>query len=497
MGLRPFPGFAHNAHAGRLDCDLYHPSFGGEVSSGWTGGLEDDETGEFDLCLDDQESWSLFLRFPEISDLGNARLRTLSDGSVNVVTGSDSRNISLMELRPGVGSGRLVVPPSINSYDATPTGKWPADLPSDRLSGSCEGLNLRGTPFVFRNGEWERVRPGAELKLGTEIRVVAEATNAPPATYSSGSAVILSHNKVRWRMWCMVLPDAVSNLLDRWAEAIEVSFAQPTDELSLLGVPHSFSWDGPIFPTGHPFIAKVKWAPDEAPGALSLRTPLGSESSSTWRTEESPRYLTFSVRDAGMTTLTANYDRLGSVGIETVPEPTLAEVRKKLGAVQPLQIRIGDTAVTAWQERVSLQPSPGQAELPPIVVFPDYDSLRFDMQWTNEDGVKYDYGLTAQMLQARLLACWGDNADFHISAGAFGSVRLLFIRPNRSQSSPSVSRTMRWAVFANGGRPEPSASSWLRRGLAAANNGFLRGRTSGTSARWLPLLVNEVKRSKK
>ena len=77
---------------------------------------------EFDLCLDDQENWSLFLRFPEISDLGNARLRTLVDGSVNVVTGSDSKSISLMELRPGVGSARLVVPPSINSYDATPTG---------------------------------------------------------------------------------------------------------------------------------------------------------------------------------------------------------------------------------------------------------------------------------------------------------------------------------------------------------------------------------------
>jgi hypothetical protein len=106
MGLRPYPGFAHNAHAGRLDCDLYHPSFGGEVLSGWTGALGDEETGEFDLCLDAQENWSLFLRFPEISDLRNARLRTLAEGAVHVVTGSDSKNISLMELRPGVGSGR-------------------------------------------------------------------------------------------------------------------------------------------------------------------------------------------------------------------------------------------------------------------------------------------------------------------------------------------------------------------------------------------------------
>jgi hypothetical protein len=496
MGLSPYPGFAHNAHAGRLDCDLYHPSFGGEVLSGWTGALEDEKTCEFDMCLDDHENWSLFLRFPEISDLRNARLRTLAEGAVHVVTGSDSRNISLMELRPGVGSGRLVVPPSINSYDATPTGKWPTDLPSDRWSGSCAGLNMRGTPFVFRNGEWERVRPGAELKLGSEIRIVAEATNVPPAMYSSGSAVTISHNKVTWRMWRVVLPDAVSNSLDRWAEAIQVIFAQPTDDLSLLGVPQGFGPHGPIFATGHRFVAKVKWTPDEARGTLSLRTPFGSESSSTWPTEESPTYLSFSVRDAGMTTLTANYDRQGSVGIETAPGSTPAEFRRKLGVVQPLQIRIGDIIATAWQGSVSLSPILKRAGLPPVVITPDYDALRFDVQWTTEDGVKYDYGLTAQMVQDRLLTSWGGDANCRISAGAFGSVRLLFLRPNRSQISPSVSRTMRWAVLANG-RPEPGASSWVRRGLSAAKGGPLRGRTRGTSARWLPLLVNELKRSKK
>ena len=101
MGLSPYPGFAHNAHAARLDCDLYHPSFGGEASTVWAGALEDDGTSEFDLCLDDQENWSIYLRFSEISDIGNTRLRTLADASVNIVTGSDSKNISLMELRPG------------------------------------------------------------------------------------------------------------------------------------------------------------------------------------------------------------------------------------------------------------------------------------------------------------------------------------------------------------------------------------------------------------
>lgn len=496
MGLSPDPGFAHNAHSARPDCELYHPSLGGETSHSWTGALEEDETNRFDLCLDDQENWSLFLRFPEISDLGNTRLRELMAGSVSAVTGNASASISLIDLRPGVGSARLVVPPSMSSYDATPTGKWPSDLPSDRWSGTCPGLNPRGTPFVLRNGEWERVRAGSELKLGSEIRIVAEARNAPPRVCSPEAAVAISHNKLEWRMWRVVLPDAVSVSLDRWAEAIEVNFVIPADELSLIGIPHGFGSVGPVFTAGHRIIAKVKWVPDEALSTLSLRTPLGTESSSTWPTQESPAYLVFSISDVGTTTLTANYDRRGGVSIDTAVGATPAEIRASLNAAQPLKILIGDTPVTAWQEPVSLRPAPGNGDPPKIAISPDYDALRFDMQWTTADGVKYDYGLTAQMVQDRLAASWGRDADFQISAGALGSVRLRFLRPNLSRSTPIVSRAMRWAVLATG-RPEPGASSWASRWFAANKLGSPREKTGRGRGRWFPLMVNEAKRSEK
>ena len=296
-------------------------------------------------------------------------------------------------------------------------------------------------------------------------------------------------------MWRVILPDAVSDALDRWAQAIKVNF-MPADELSVIGVPYGFSSDGPIFTAGHRFIAKVKWAPEEAPATLSLRTPLGSESSSTWPTQESPAYLLFSIRDIGMTTLTANYDRRGSVAIETAAGPEPGGVLKRLNAVQPLQVLVGDTPITAWKDPVSLRPARGQADLPQVAISPDYGALRFNMQWTTEDGVKYDYDLTAQMVQDRLGASWGRYADFEISAGAFGSVRLRFLSPNYSQSAPSVSRAMHWATLASG-RAKPSTGSWIRRSLAVDKNGGLRGRTRETSPRWLPLLVKEVKRAGK
>ena len=90
MGLSPKPGFAHNAHMARHDCDLYHPSFGSDGSESWGEATAVEQISEIDLCLgdpvDDNGTWSLFLRFPEISDLGNARLRALVAGSVSVVT---------------------------------------------------------------------------------------------------------------------------------------------------------------------------------------------------------------------------------------------------------------------------------------------------------------------------------------------------------------------------------------------------------------------------
>jgi hypothetical protein len=499
MGLSPEPGFAHNAHVARQDCHLYHPSFGVESPGSWGEALATEPINEIDLCLDDplddKGTWSLFLRFPEISDLGNARLRALVGGSVSVVTGTSSASISLMDLRPGVGSARLVVPPSMSMYEAAPAGQWPPDLSSDRWTGTGEGLNPRGTPFVLRKGEWERLRNGSELELGREIRIVADVRNAPPLVCSVEALAVKPHSKLEWRVWRVFLPDSISTSLDRWAEAINVTLASPADEVALLGVPQGFDSNGPIFTTGHSFIAKVKWAAGEPSAALSLGTPLGSESTSTWPTQTSPAYMVFGTQDSGSTTLTANYDRRTTETIETAVAPTLDEIRNKLRATARFEIIVGDTTISAWQDPVILRSTAGEAAPALITITPDYEALQFDLQWTAQEGAQYAYGLTAAKVQERLAAAWGQDADFEITAGAFGCIRLRFLRPKRSRDAVSVSRAMRWATLA-GGRTEAGTSTWLRRGLAAKGVS-LRNQARNGSRRWLPLMVNEVKRLEK
>ncbi len=498
-GLNPDPGFAHNAHVARPDCELYHPSFGVENAGPWAEVHAAGPINEIDLCLDDplddKGTWSLFLRFPEISDLGNARLSALLSGSVCVVTGSSSASISLMDLRPGVGSARLVVPPSMNTYEASPTGQWPPDLVSDRWGGTCEGLNPRGTAFVLRKGEWERLSDGDELELGSEIRIIADVRNAPPPVCSVEALAIKDHSKLEWRVWRVFLPDKISTSLDRWAEAINANLASPADEVALLGVPQGFNSDGPVFTTGHYFIAKVKWAGDESSAALTLGTPLGSESTSTWPTQTSPAFMEFKTADSGATTLTANYDRRTTETIETAVAPTLSEIRSRLRATPRFEIIVGDTTVSAWQDAVTLLAIAGETAPPQISISPNFEALQFDVRWTAQEGAHSAYGLTAAKVQERLAAAWGKDADFEITAGAFGCIRLRFLRPKRSRDTAAVSRAMRWAAVA-GGRLEVGNSAWLRRGLAA--RGVPSPSKAGKGARrWLPLMVNEVKRMEK
>lgn len=499
IGQSPDPGFAHNAHVARLDCDLYHPVFGVE-NVGPRGEVPAAElTNEIGLCLDDplddKGTWSLYLRFSEISDLGKSRLRALTAGTISVVTGSSSASISLMDLRPGVGSARLVVPPSMNAYEASPAGQWPPDLESDRWSGTCEALNPRGTAFVLRKGEWERLRDGGELELGSEIRIIADVRNAPPPVCSVEALAVKPHSKLEWRMWRVSLPEAISASLDCWADAINVTLASPADEVALLGVPQGFDSNGPVFMTGHSFIAKVKWAKGASSAILTLGTSLGSESTSTWPTLPSPAYMVFKTADSGVTTLTTNYDRRTEETIETDTAPTLGEIRNKLNATPRFEIAVGDTTVSAWQEAVTLLSTAGEAAPPLITISPNFDALQFDVRWTAQEGTQSVYGLTAAKLQECLTVAWGQDADFEITAGAFGCIRLRFLRAKRPRDAAEVSRAMRWAAAA-GGHTEARNSAWLRRGLAAR---CVPSRYAGgkSGRRWLPLIVHEVKRLEK
>jgi hypothetical protein len=132
MGLSPDPGFAHNKGEARPDCELYFQSFGVHLTSPYrpTASAEDAPE-EIGMCVEDGQAWTTYLRLPEIC--GDVRLRALRHGSVEVEAPGVRNSISLMELRPGIGSARLIVPPAAVPYRVAPKGEWPVS--SSRRNG--------------------------------------------------------------------------------------------------------------------------------------------------------------------------------------------------------------------------------------------------------------------------------------------------------------------------------------------------------------------------
>ena len=163
-------------------------------------------------------------------------------------------------------------------------------------------------------------------------------------------------------MWRVFLPDSISTSLDRWAEAINVTLASPADEVARLsGVPQGFGSNGPVFTTGHSFIAKVKWAAGEPSAALSLGTPLGSESTSTWPTQTSPAYMVFGSQ------IRAQQHSLRTT-IAGLQRPSRRLLRQRLtrfatncGATTRFEIVIGDTTRFGMARIRSSTLNPGEA----------------------------------------------------------------------------------------------------------------------------------------
>jgi len=93
------------------------------------------------MCLEDGNKWALYLRLPEIPDLGEARLHSLRTGSVEVDAGGSKASLSLMELRPGIGAARLVIPPVVVSYKVAPSSTWPQTLSKNLWQGATPVMN--------------------------------------------------------------------------------------------------------------------------------------------------------------------------------------------------------------------------------------------------------------------------------------------------------------------------------------------------------------------
>lgn len=475
MARSPDPGFAHNKYSARADCDLYHPGLAGYLPAPIvrpTPSAEDSPE-EIGMCFEGVSSWRVYLRLPEIADLGDLRLSALQSGSVEVASAGSRVTISLMELRPGSGSARVPVAPSETAYKVAPSGNWPVGLSAERWRGSARGLNPDGTIFVQRRGEWVRLKEDSSLELGGEIRVVALQSNRPPIPCTEFSQ---GPQNGKWRAWKVQLPSEATEAIEEWAYELGIFLVEASWVVSVASVPLGFSSGLPVYATKEPIVALLKSPERRAQTMVTSTCGSSTTSASITSSDRSTAYVSLDVAWAGTNELRAGVENRPGFSFLTEPRPEVAEVRAALGVVPHLRVRVGESVCECWAGSYAMP-----VEEVTIQIEPELEDLRLGLHWKGDGEVGAEEGLTRESTIRRLADFFGKSVDVRLSAGALGSVLLAYRPAKKAANSRSTTHPSRRVPDAG------VVGAWMLR----QGPGRLQGRN-----RWTALAISKLKESR-
>jgi hypothetical protein len=515
IGLSPNPIFAHNPHEGSQDCENYYP---------WQGGFDiasppsppasrpsvavEDTPDELGLCLEDADNWTTYLRVPEISteELGNLSPRALISAFVEVESFGESNRLPLIDLRPGVGSARLPVPPMTSAYKVTTTGSWPAGVRERRWQTTSRGLSSRGTLFRLRHGEWVRLREGSPVELGEELRVVADQRNVPPAECQPQAGRVVSFRSQNWRMWRVALPLLSNMQFEAWAEAISVDVVEPAWDLRIASIPEAVDAGSqlPVFPSQSTLVARLRSPRRGARADISLSAGSArhSDSFSTARGTDIG-FLAFSVAWPGSNELRVSYDDRSAVRFETRDAQSLSDLKRALASVPTLRVMVGETVVQPWGEAFEIPiPAPNETA-PKIRLLPDLEDLRVSLRWEGQESQGAVESLSPENASRRLNAFFElrRGTRVRIDSGALGSVKLHFRPAMKAKSATAaiVKRRARWLSVAvehresAEGTPLPAAAI---RSASALDRRIFLATSKHTNSKWTALMLRTLKEAK-
>lgn len=497
IGLSPDPIFAHNSNTARPDCELYQPGFWATSASTAPIKSAEDSPEEVGMCLeDDGASWTTYLRLPEIAVHEGVRLRSLRNGSVEVEADGTRHSLPLLELRQGIGSGRIAVPPSSTTYRVSPKGEWPAALSQKPWQGEARGLNLLGTLFRMRRGEWVRLREGTVVELGEKLRVLGELRNAPPSVCSPEAGGTLTHRRINWKMWRVAMPIAKTASLERWAEDIDVIVRDAAWNVSLVSLPQSFNDEGrtPVVGTKKTLIGKLESPHKGVSTTALLRTGSSSQSLTLPASNDGARFIAFNVPWPGRNELGAGHEDLG-FRFDTAPELGIAELRKAIGAVPRLGVAFGKQRIESWLAPYELPESLPGEESPAITIEPDLEGLRLSLNWRGEESVGSEEGLTMEAVKYRLQGFWGTHTEVRIGGGGIGTISLIFRCAKEIAHLKRASAVLPWTSIGMREGAE-SASAWMLRRAAVLDPKVLRVTQQCRGSRWMPLVISKVRKSR-
>ena len=351
------PHFRHYPGEGTEACEEYFPGLGSGTESlrQQPAAAVEEEPAALGLVLSELDGkWTLGLRLPEISaeEFGDAALATLRMAQVEAFAGQHRHaQVSALSLRPGIGTARVAVPPSLQPYRAQSSGTWPASVDRRRWHLECRGLEAKGTLFRLRNAEWTRLVAESGVHQGETILVLADKRCPLPKGLPSVVHCQMHSGGIQWILSEVIVPDDLDQV-GGWLANLGYELVPKPWEAIIVTTPRGFT------ERGHPTF----WVSDTP--IIKVEAPTRSAHTCTYvLTFETNRYLAELTTASsgvsyvavvptrpGLQRFTVAGDPRSTIDLQVVEGPATLAQLESVANTPRLQIWIGDACLKAWGE---------------------------------------------------------------------------------------------------------------------------------------------------
>jgi hypothetical protein len=471
------PYFAHAQGEVEPDCELYFPgTYSGSFEPSRPRREVEDTAIEPGLCISTTEPWGLSLRIPEIpaAELGKSSLFSLVNGYVDVFAGIQRVNrICAIDLKPGVGSAQVEVPPTSDNYELRPEGDWPQEVEFQRWSAKSRGLNSDGTLFRLQHGEWVRLRERSAVEWGETLFMVAQRQSRPPMTCQPKPLRYDLGNETKWAAWQLELPDTSIKEVEDWLDHIGYIATLPSGRIQLV----SPSLEGaraevPKFTVRLPFVVTVSMPNPVPHPVLKLSDQVNTHQFPI----KSPQdhlitYVAVTAAHRGQYTIFLNDEPDQPIQFEAVEQVPMTDLGHLHLDLPRLQVQVGDTTFPAWAHAKKIVLPSSALAMPQIDV--GFGQLAIDLpitvSWESRAYNGHSKGLSKRGAAHAIsdLLTRGESLKITVDAGALGRVELHFLTSDTGEKCSPPDRVTRWLTGAltNSCRSEAHCltSPWVHR----------------------------------
>lgn len=439
--------FRHSPGQGAPECDLYFPPMGYSGEHLVLPAVEvEDQPDELGMLIEEvDDGWSLLLRLPEIpaTELGDESLAALQAGFVEIaVAGTQVSRVNAIELRPGLGSARVAVSPSLDPYRVTVLGEWPPGVDQDRWRAEAAGLSSIGTAFRMRGGEWVRLRKGSGVHAGETLLVLSEAPFSPPPALVVETLRRFPPAAAGWTLWQVQLPEGGDTEAMEWLGALGHQLVPRPWTLRLSTPPIAYSADWqPVFWGQDPAVLELE-APDVGSQAV-VTVSFETNTHSAEVTTDSLRraYILFSSRRQGVAEFSVAGERSASTAL--LFEDKFERLRDALGRIPILRLTIGDERFQAWNQSknkgVRVRPATE------VRVDPGLEGVRVQLSVWLRGKRRIFSSLAPQDAEAKISEVLATASRIVVDADNVGRIEVMLNRPQSEMPRDAIGgRVTQW-----------------------------------------------------